>query len=221
MTPDEQPTGRKVDSLNDYVDALLTGQRPSTRADDAKTAEAFRMAAFLASAESHRAQPSAAFVASLRERLQGRRSSRLQLRFTRRVFLRGFAGGIATLAVCLFGEQSLQRLFGERKAPAGWVPIARASELPPGTVKRFVAGDKDGHVMNIGGRIWALSAVCTHQACLLNWNGEREEFLCECHGAQFDTSGQQMGIDEYKVPLRPLAKIPVQQLDGTIYVVTA
>jgi len=125
----------------------------------------------------------------------------------------------AALAIGLFGEQALRRLRGGEPVPAGWVPVARAAELPPGSVKRFIAGDMEGHVMNIGGRIWALSAICTHQACVLDWRGQEQEFVCGCHGAQFNTSGHQIGIDDYKTPLPPLAKIPVQQINGTIYVV--
>jgi nitrite reductase/ring-hydroxylating ferredoxin subunit len=128
---------------------------------------------------------------------------------------------VAALAVCLFGEQALHRITGGDPVPAGWVPVARAAELPPGTVKRFIAGDVEGHVMNIGGRIWALSAICTHMACVLDWKAQEREFVCACHGAQFDMRGQQTGIADYKTPLPALAKIPVQQLNGTIYLAPA
>jgi Rieske Fe-S protein len=74
--------------------------------------------------------------------------------------------------------------------------------------------------MNIGGKIWALSAICTHQACVLDWHADDEEFHCPCHGAQFDTSGHQTGIDEYKTPLPTLSQIPVQRVNGTLYAVT-
>ncbi|MBV8085780.1 MAG: Rieske 2Fe-2S domain-containing protein, partial [Chloroflexi bacterium] len=87
-------------------------------------------------------------------------------------------------------------------------------------VKRFIANDVEGHVLNIGGQIWALSAICTHQACVLQWQAAVQEFQCPCHGAMFDTAGNQTGVDEYKTPLTPLARIPVQQLNGTIYAVT-
>ena len=220
MTPEEQPTQREVDAANAYVDSLLAGERPG-KAD--APGEALRMAALLASHDSPRAQPSAAFVQELRARLlpEPPRRAWQSFRLTRRSLARGLAGGAAALAVCLFGQLALERVSGRERVPAGWVPVARAAEFPPGGVKRFIAGDVEGHVMNIGGRIWALSAICTHQACLLDWQAAQQEFVCGCHGAEFNTSGQQVGIDNYRTPLPPLAKIPVQQLNGTIYVVPA
>jgi cytochrome b6-f complex iron-sulfur subunit len=220
VTPEEQPTPREVEATDAFVQSLLAGERPGKAA---APGDALRMAAFLASHDSPRAQPSAAFVENLRARLQPEtpRPGWQSFRLSRRGLARGLAGGAAALLVCLFGEQVLQRVNGGARVPAGWVPVARAAELPPGSVKRFIAGDVEGHVMNIGGRIWALSAICTHQACLLDWQAARQEFVCGCHGAEFDPSGRQVGIDDYKTPLPPLAKIPVQQLNGTIYVVPA
>jgi len=222
VTPEDEPPMDQVEAVDRYVEELLRGDKPAPVKELPEGARAsLRVAAFLASAESYQSQPSAAFVERLRERLAGDKDRGwLGLRLTRRGLARGFAGGVAALTVCLFGEQALQRLAGPQ-APAGWVPVAKASELPPGTVKRFVAGDMDGNLMNIGGRIWALSAVCTHMACLLEWEGDQQEFVCGCHGAEFNTSGQQVNVEEYNAPLPPLARIPVQQLNGTIYVVTA
>lgn len=218
MTPEEQqPTPEQAEAVNQYVEALLAGERPERAAGPG---EELRMAAFLASHESYGAQPRVAFVEQLRAKFAPERSRRWQdFRLTRRTLARGFAGGLAAMVVCLFGEQAIGRLRGGDRVPPGWVPVARAAELPPGGVKRFVAGDVEGHVMNIGGRIWALSATCTHQACLLDWQAQRQEFVCGCHGAQFDMKGHQVGVDNYKTPLPPLAKIPVQQLNGMIYVV--
>ncbi|MFI5268131.1 MAG: Rieske (2Fe-2S) protein [Chloroflexota bacterium] len=221
MTPEEQPTPEHVEAANQYAEALLAGQQPDPpKGLRGSAGEGLRMAAFLASQESHQAQPSAAFVQQLRARFEPEpRRSWFDFRLSRRALGRGMAGGVAALAVCLFGEQALQRLRGGEPVPAGWVPVARAAELPPGSVKRFIAGDLEGHVMNIGGRIWALSGICTHQPWPLNWEGQQQEFVCSLHGAKFDTTGHQVGVDAYKAPLPPLAKIPVQQLDGTIYVV--
>ena len=217
MTPEDQPTLEQAEAANRYVEALLAGEQPpAVKAPG----DSLRIAAFMASQESHQAQPSEAFVQRLRARFEPeRRRTWLDFRLSRRGLASGLAGGVAALAIGLFGEQALRRLRGGEPVPAGWVPVARAAELPPGSVKRFIAGDMEGHVMNIGGRIWALSAICTHQACVLDWRGQEQEFVCGCHGAQFNTSGHQIGIDDYKTPLPPLSKIPVQQINGTIYVV--
>jgi nitrite reductase/ring-hydroxylating ferredoxin subunit len=222
VTPEEQPTTRQADALDEYVQAMLDGRAPRSDRSLGEQADALRMAALLSSAESTRTQPTAAFVERLRARFQaGQRKAWLGWSISRRTFARGVAGGVAALAVCLFGEQALQRIRGGEPVPQGWVPVARAEELPPGSVKRFVAGEVEGHVMNIGGRIWALSAICTHMPCPLDWKPQEQEFACRCHPAVFNMRGEQTGIDDYKTPLPALPKIPVQQLDGTIYLVPA
>lgn len=221
MTPEEMDSPERADAVNDYVEALLAGKNPrAPRALPGGDGEALRMAALLASYEARDSVPSHTFVAGLRQRLiTGSGRSPFDWRISRRGLTRGVAGAAAALAVCLFGEQALSRVARGQAVPAGWVPVAHAAELTPGTVKRFIAGDVEGHVMNIGGKIWALSAICTHKACVLNWQGQAQEFVCPCHGAIFNTSGQHLQPDEYKQTLPPLAKIPVQQLNGQIYVV--
>jgi len=221
VTPEEQPTPEQVEAVDSYAERLLAGGKPvPPSAVSGEQADALRMAAMLAALESHQAQPSAAFVEELRDRLEAAPRRRwLDLRLTRRGLAGGLAGGVAVLAAALVGGQAFQRLRGE-PVPAGWVPIARAAELAPGTVKRFIAGDTEGHVMNIGGKIWALSAICTHMPCVLDWRSQGQLFQCTCHdGGRFDLNGQQMRADEYAQALPSLPRIPVQQLNGTIYVV--
>jgi len=36
----------------------------------------------------------------------------------------------------------------------------------------------------------ALSAVCTHQGCTVNFNSSSNQFSCPCHGGKFDISGK-------------------------------
>jgi len=223
VSPEEQPTPEQVEAADRYVEALLAGETPPVPESlRGSAAEGLRMAALLASHDSPQAQPTAAFVEGLQAKFQPRsRRGWLDFRLSRRGLARGMAGGLAAIAVCLFGEQVLGRVRGGDPVPAGWVPVARAADLPPGSVKRFVAGDVQGHVMNIGGRIWALSAICTHQPWVLDWEGQPREFVCSLHGAKFDTTGHQLDVARYKTPLPPLARIPVQQRNGAIYVVTS
>ena len=39
------------------------------------------------------------------------------------------------------------------------------------------------------GDVRALSAVCTHMACLVKWNKAERSWDCPCHGSRFDTEG--------------------------------
>ena len=39
------------------------------------------------------------------------------------------------------------------------------------------------------GAVDALSDVCTHLSCRVNWSDENQEFACPCHAAYFDANG--------------------------------
>lgn len=217
MSPEERPD--QIEALNEHVDALLDGRKPpyprQMKVDDG---EMLRMAALLASSQTPKSQPSAAFVDQLRQRFDPDRRQWWNVRVTRRG-LAGLAASAGAVAAALVGRGVWQRFGAGSSVPAGWVPVAQAAELPPGSVKRFTAGEVQGHVMNIGGKVWALSAVCTHLACTLEWDQPHADFLCPCHGAEFDTNGQQTGAEAYGYDLPPLPRIPVQQLNGAIYVI--
>ena len=54
----------------------------------------------------------------------------------------------------------------------------------------------------------ALSAVCTHRQCVLDWSRERKSFVCPCHAGVFDASGQVMSglprrrLEQYRISVR-------------------
>lgn len=37
---------------------------------------------------------------------------------------------------------------------------------------------------------YAISAVCTHLGCTVNWDMSAQAFICPCHGSRYDNSGQ-------------------------------
>ncbi len=63
--------------------------------------------------------------------------------------------------------------------------------LKPGTGKvvkfdnRKVAAYRDEK-----GDLHALNPVCTHAACIVNWNQEEKTWDCPCHGARYDIEGK-------------------------------
>jgi cytochrome b6-f complex iron-sulfur subunit len=63
-----------------------------------------------------------------------------------------------------------------------------------------------------GGSLHALSAVCTHLGCIVQWQSERQQFLCPCHGGQFSSEGTVLAGP----PPKPLRKLPVTVANGTI-----
>jgi len=40
------------------------------------------------------------------------------------------------------------------------------------------------------GKIYTLSAVCTHMGCIIHWNNEEKSWDCACHGSRFSSSGE-------------------------------
>jgi glycine/D-amino acid oxidase-like deaminating enzyme/nitrite reductase/ring-hydroxylating ferredoxin subunit len=62
--------------------------------------------------------------------------------------------------------------------------------LRPGTGKVVeVEGEKIAAYRDDQGIIHALSPVCTHAACIVNWNAEEKSWDCPCHGARYDIYG--------------------------------
>lgn len=51
----------------------------------------------------------------------------------------------------------------------------------------------------------AFSAVCTHLACIVEYDRARRQIACNCHNGQFDLQGQVVGGP----PPRPLARFTV------------
>ncbi len=73
-----------------------------------------------------------------------------------------------------------------------WTPVARASEVPVGTAREVVSGDRVIALFNVDGTFYALDGVCPHQGGPLG-QGTLEGCVVTCpwHGWQFDvTSGQ-------------------------------
>jgi cytochrome b6-f complex iron-sulfur subunit len=65
-----------------------------------------------------------------------------------------------------------------------------------------------------GGELVALSMVCTHWGCDVDWDKSAARFDCPCHGSKFDAMGQVLEgpADE------PLATYPVTESDTGVTV---
>ena len=90
-------------------------------------------------------------------------------------------------------------------------PIAKTSEIPAGTAKRFVVDGVEVLLCNVDGAFYAVEDVCTHDGGPLD-QGELEgcEIMCPRHGALFDvTTGKALTLPAV-VPLPTYAV----RLDG-------
>ena len=65
------------------------------------------------------------------------------------------------------------------------------SEVANGEGKLItVDGEKLAVYRDEQGTIHAISAVCSHLACIVNWNNAEKSWDCPCHGARFNCEGK-------------------------------
>jgi len=64
-------------------------------------------------------------------------------------------------------------------------------------------------------RVVALSAVCTHVRCILDYDRERKGLVCPCHDGRFDLAGKVLSGP----PPRPLQAYTVAVRAGIVHVV--
>jgi Rieske Fe-S protein len=100
-------------------------------------------------------------------------------------------------------------------ADAGhWYDVAAADELAHGQMKAFAAGGVLGYLVNEGGRLHAVSALCTHMGCRLKPEPSPVGLRCLCHGAQFGADGRvRTGPAREHLP-----RIDVRVAGGRVYV---
>ena len=82
------------------------------------------------------------------------------------------------------------------------------NELPPGGMKRFHFRGIPAIAVNSKEGYAAFSLVCSHLGCLVKWEGDKNEFVCPCHGAIFNANGQVVsgppptGLERFNVEVK-------------------
>jgi cytochrome b6-f complex iron-sulfur subunit len=74
------------------------------------------------------------------------------------------------------------------------------------------AGSSAVIVHKKGGGLAAFSAVCTHLGCIVQWEKDKQDFLCPCHAGHYSADGAVTGGP----PPKPLNRLPFTVADGTI-----
>lgn len=134
---------------------------------------------------------------------------------TRRKFLFTFlAGGVATATAAILWPLYHYLAPSRRESSSSKVVIPEA-EVGEGEAKFFqYAGTAAVLVRKRGGELVALSAVCTHLGCIVQWEKEKQDFLCPCHAGHYSPEGAVLSGP----PPKPLARIPFKVGGGTITV---
>jgi Rieske Fe-S protein len=230
--------------LHEHVEHLRADRRPPQPGPlTPDEAGVYTMAALFRSAAPDVGEPSAAFLASMRSQLArelgesagpqaaqppagpARRGGGL----SRRGILTGGLGAAAAVVVgATAGAIAEQRLRSTPDqtdvplVPAGggtWAPVAAVSALPVGAVVRFATGAIVGYVRHSAEGYSALSGVCTHMGCLLQWNSGNRTFDCPCHGGRFTEDG--VSAPGSFVPYRPLPQLQTKVEQDQVWVYVA
>ena len=101
-----------------------------------------------------------------------------------------------------------------QSVPSGAVDLGA---VPPGQAKTYTDpqdGGQDIVVRSSSGTLSAVSAVCTHAGCTVQYQGG--VLLCPCHGSQFNA---ETGAVVQGPASTPLAKKQVIQRNGKVYAV--
>lgn len=101
-------------------------------------------------------------------------------------------------------------------------PLLPEEEIPRAGVKkselvyRTAGQERRARVFLVssGAEFSVLSATCSHLGCLVNYNKEKSEFQCPCHGGRYDLSGRNVGGP----PPAPLNRLPVRIERGMLLV---
>jgi Rieske Fe-S protein len=110
--------------------------------------------------------------------------SRLQ---TRRGFLRTCA---AAVGVAWAGTCAHKVLFPTEQATTASPVEIPLSELPVGGTQQIKYGAIPVFVRRTQEGVTALSLICTHLGCTVQWQPDKQQFHCPCHDGQFDWDGE-------------------------------
>ncbi len=125
----------------------------------------------------------------------------------RRRFLKIF---LTSLGVVAFGSlvyPFIRFLAAARGEPKPKQVSFKRAELPPGASRNLVFNGTPIVVINRpeDGFV-ALSRVCTHLGCLVDYDKRNRRLLCPCHAGVYDLDGTVIS----GLPTRPLPEIPLK-----------
>jgi cytochrome b6-f complex iron-sulfur subunit len=144
----------------------------------------------------------------------------LEKKVSRRGFLEWMIGVFAVITALPVMTAVLAYLTppGESKSSQGPVAVTDEKTLPVGSGQVFPFQDTKVLVIHAAADKWvALSAICTHAGCIVDWEGDKHIVRCPCHGGVYDLDGNVVSGP----PPRPLATYGISVQNGKIMVAKA
>jgi cytochrome b6-f complex iron-sulfur subunit len=214
------------EQLDKHVEDLLQDRKPErTPLADEDALRARQTAAMLRAAKPGAGLPSKEFLERMQGSIKewvGEQTARPEpaARPSRRSLLLTGAAGIAAGVAAVLGIERITTATPKTATrplvdKGSWKPIKALAELPDGTPIAFRSGAIEGFLTRSGNQVTALSAVCTHMGCILNFSKFRDRFECPCHGATFEKDGHPTN---YSSPLSSLPSLQVRVEKGQVEV---
>jgi Rieske Fe-S protein len=103
-----------------------------------------------------------------------------------------------------------------RNGMGTWIAVVSVPALPVGAIQRFATDAVTGFVRHTADGFSALSGVCTHMGCFLQWNVGARTFDCPCHGGRFNEDGS--SAQNSPVRYRPLPELQTKVEANQVWV---
>ena len=136
---------------------------------------------------------------------------------------RGFIGWLVSLSIttklaavltaCVGGPQETGKPL---TSPAAFTRVGALSDFPLKTGKRVTVNDRPVMIANTQeGGLTAISAICTHEGCIVGWNNVGGYMECPCHQGSYSPKNGRVLSGP---PPRPLAKYEIEVRGDEVFV---
>jgi cytochrome b6-f complex iron-sulfur subunit len=218
-----------------FVEALVHNRRPAPFRASADDREAMRAAIELRSARPEEMAPSPEFVDGLHDELRRQlagdqpavvpRPVEMPRISRRRWLLDGaIAASAAGVAVAVdrtvFAPSPATQPSAERQLTPDegtWHTVGESADVLAGAVTRFSTPGVLGFVAAENGELAAVSGVCSHQGCLLEFNEAARRLDCPCHRSAFALTGEVL-FSQLAIRPPPLPRVALRDEGGKLQV---